>query len=481
MPDGQMAITLKGNPAHLDDVIQMLQGKPAQEAAGGSPAMPMAAPPPPPASSPLLGMVMPQNGSADAAGMPMTSMSSLPPRPRSLLGKVEHGLGIAGEIAGTAFAPRLMPFIPGTMQNRMMQEDRAQGLQDEETDRALKGGQAEEAKARAYALMHPAEKGAGEAQATVTSGGQAYEWNPETQRYDIPIGSRAPEKDAPRRAEFFMGPDGKPVQGYSEGGKNFLASGDPLPDGYAPFKPATAPSGHPVAGSIANNPAWGLFDPQKGWLDPTTHAPLKGFTPPPTWAEVMPATHTQTLTNPETGLPTVYQYNAQTKTFSQPAGIAGTGTYSHQIQSAHAVQRMVNDNVLPLIDKMQKAGEMGVFKGRFSDWLDRDVGNAPPDVAQLHQLVNGVVSMMMGLYGFRRQQAVEALDKQMGARMTPESMRASLQGVMEHAQSIIGSGTAAVGRSGGQSKPLGETTKPDGVYEMNGKRYRVSGGKVYAD
>lgn len=155
MPDGQMAITLKGNPEHLDDVIQMLQGKPAQDAAGGHPAMPTAAPPPPPASSPLLGMVMPQNGSADAAGMPMTSMSSLPPRPRSLLGKVEHGLGIAGEIAGTAFAPRLMPFIPGTMQNRMMQEDRAQGLQDEEAQRGLLGARTGLVQAQTESLVHP--------------------------------------------------------------------------------------------------------------------------------------------------------------------------------------------------------------------------------------------------------------------------------------------------------------------------------------
>jgi hypothetical protein len=30
------------------------------------------------------------------------------------------------------------------------------------------------------------------------------------------------------------------------------------------------------------------------------------------------------------------------------------------------------------------------------------------------------------------------------------------------------------------SAPLGTTSKPDGVYEMNGKSYRVQGGKVYA-
>ena len=146
MPDGQMAITLKGNPEHLDDVIQMLQGKPAQEAAGGAPAMPMGAATPPspapllPASSAILGRVPPP--SADIIGQPATAMALLPPRPRSLLGKVEHGLGVAGEIAGTAFAPRLMPFIPGTTQHNIMEEQLREKRESEEAINSQRGAQA---------------------------------------------------------------------------------------------------------------------------------------------------------------------------------------------------------------------------------------------------------------------------------------------------------------------------------------------------
>ena len=186
---------------------------------------------------------------------------------------------------------------------------------------------------------------------------------------------------------------------------------------------------------------------------------------------------TTQLINPDTGIPETFQWDPATKSFTHPLGTPGGGAYPHQIEQANALLRMVNNNVFPMVDKMEKSGEMGVIKGRFSDWLNRDVGNAPPDVAQFHQLMNGVVSMMMGMYGFRRQQAVETLASQMGARMTPASMRASLEGIVQHAHSIVGDtgqgGQGAAGlpnglpdvKTGNGGKPI-----PDGAeWQVKGK------------
>ena len=59
--------------------------------------------------------------------------------------------------------------------------------------------------------------------------------------------------------------------------------------------------------------------------------------------------------------------------------------------------------------------------------------------------------MMMGMYGFRRQQAVDNLTAQMGARMTPESLRGALKGMEQHADSVIGGAVETPGQqpSGG--------------------------------
>ena len=205
MPDGQMAITLKGNPEHLDDVIQMLQGKPAQEAAGGAPAMPMASAPPPVTAGPaLLGRVPmgepTQAATTEAAGSGPFGVQGSPmgARPgRSLLGKIEHGLGVAGEIAGTAFAPRLMPFIPGTTQHNIMEQDLAEKQKESDAGIGLSGATADYREAQAYKLRHPEQAvSPDQAQATVSSGSHAYEWNPSTQRYDIPIGSQKAGSEA---------------------------------------------------------------------------------------------------------------------------------------------------------------------------------------------------------------------------------------------------------------------------------------------
>src|SRR5690348_10816700 len=159
--DNGIQLTYKGPIEHLDNLIPMLNPQQAQAAAGGLPAMPSA--PPPPAAAPpalgrtTLGMVQP---------MPAVEMGtpSMPggQAPRTLLGKVGHGLGIAGEIAGTAFAPRLMPWVPGTEQYKMREEALGQQRQDEEAERALTGAKTELTEAQAKETGKPTEKPATE-------------------------------------------------------------------------------------------------------------------------------------------------------------------------------------------------------------------------------------------------------------------------------------------------------------------------------
>src|SRR5579872_2881740 len=132
-----------------------------------------------------------------------------------LWGKVGHVMGRIGDIAGTAVAPGVMGMIPGTALNRQLRENQdvsqlQEGRQAQiEQEKVEPKAASDEEQAfqsliasgvkpiDAYRQIKQAgQKQAGdEAQATVTSGGQAFEWNPQTQKYDIPIGTGKSEGD----------------------------------------------------------------------------------------------------------------------------------------------------------------------------------------------------------------------------------------------------------------------------------------------
>ena len=376
-----------------------------------------------------------QRISAPQPGQPDTRIQN--PFLRGLAG-VGLGAARAAEGIATPFAPELA-FVPGTEANAI-----AQNNQDVRRFATQAKANQEAAQARA----------AGENAAANTTKAKT---GAETEAREAALQPSVIEKneaEAANQAHLAKKPfdSNKPLKAYSlpdHPTPIYIPSDQQPPAGAVPYQPT--PVQHPVQGMVNAKPAFGIFaGPGKGWIDPNTGAPLPNFTPPPSWAESLLPTHTLTLTDPTTNLPRDYhwQYGANGAITLTPVQIPGapsstpampgSGAYPKQVQDAGALLRMVNDNVMPLVGKMEKNNEFGIVQGRFSDWLNRDVGNAPPDVAQLHQLMNGVISMMMGMYGFRRQQAVDELAKQMGARMTPESMRASLQGIVQHAQSIIG-------------------------------------------
>lgn len=365
------------------------------------------------------------------------------------LGKLAHVFSEVGNVAGNIVAPNVMERIPETQLGMKADEGRlAKRLDTEEEKRSLENEQA----------------------ATTAK------TNAETPEV-------APNAEALRN---YQGAETRHANVESEQAEQNLANGPDLAHGYAhavndAIKRGVDPAQDPVVQHLADaitgiqpnkNSAEKIAphittvqsdgkphimerDPQTGQYS------IDRGVAPPNYAQVLPqvlASKTAQITNADTGLPELRQYDVHSQTYDKPLGTPGTGTYAHQIQSATAAERMVNNSLLPLISKMEKTGELGPIQGRFSDFLNRDIGNAPPDVAQLHQLMNGVVSMMMGMYGFRRQQAVDQLSAQMGARMTPESMRAALQGIVQHAQSIQGG--AVNPQAGGQVPQMNNAPPP---------------------
>jgi hypothetical protein len=121
---------------------------------------------------------------------------------------------------GSGFAPRLTSFIPGTQLHHegLVNIARHNVNQDEATaneeakrgeipgQEALREAQTKEANANAEAKLHPNPKQEGAGKTLETDQG-IMQWNPETQRYDIPVG-HAPGKES---SNIHVLPNGKVI------------------------------------------------------------------------------------------------------------------------------------------------------------------------------------------------------------------------------------------------------------------------------
>lgn len=349
--------------------------------------------------------------------------------------RLGHAANIARNIAEASFAPQIALMDPTSQLHKDIgHEQNVQelaGLQAQDLAEQKQASESQLQGAQTQNLENPP------SQALPTSGGYV-SYNPRTNQ-TAPLEGQGGKplmpyvKPGPLEKVTLMGPDGKPMLGFTREGVTWDSNGQ-IVDKPVPFEKPGADQHitimHDGQPHVMGKDDQGNFTRDLGIA-------------PPNYAQMMPMvlnSKTVENTDPQTGLPVRMGFDSKTGRYDIPQGITGSGSYAHQMQSAGALERMVNSSVIPLLSQMQKKGELGPIQGRFEDWLNRDVGNANPDVAQLHQLMNGVASMLVGMYGFRRQDAADYMARQLGARMTPESMTASLTGIVQHANSIIGGG-----------------------------------------
>ena len=105
---------------------------------------------------------------------------------------------------GSTFTPRLASAIPGTTmhhnalvgQNQKAM-DEEQGIADKETKRGLETAQTGEAEARAEAAKNPKAQKTEPAEKVITTDQGYMQWNPQTERYDIPAGKPGTKDEKP--------------------------------------------------------------------------------------------------------------------------------------------------------------------------------------------------------------------------------------------------------------------------------------------
>lgn len=353
-----------------------------------------------------------------------------------VMGKIEHVLGTVGNIAGDMLVPGAMAQIPGTALNRGIREHELEGQIDKSRQLDTENLSAE---ARELAAETAHEKQADEPPPSTPESRAAeaekYGLHPGTPAFDdyVLTGKWAPpEKPLSEKATFFVGPDGKPVQGYSQGGKNYLADGTPLPAGYGPYKGPPAP-GKPLAGLFNGKPASAIYGPGLGYLHasgPDIGKPFPGFELSPTYAEEGPAARTVSIT-PRGGVPEMREFDVGTNRFDIPVGTPGTGRYAGQMQEAGASVRMIDATL-----HMLRNAPIGTVEA-WGKGLLLGTPIADPELARLRGMLVSIASMQPVLHGLRSASATQAFRKIIGGlAKNPQAMIATLEGLKATARAV---------------------------------------------
>lgn len=336
-------------------------------------------------------------------------------RPLRILGEIGTGALGAGEALGEAIFPTVAERIPGSITetaNRKANEFK-QGIEQQTLEQKPELAQL---RGEIQGELEASKEAAAQQRVDTQQAGA-------TERTKLTAGEGTPE--------FFQDPKGNVVQGYkTKQGEFKLLGGESLPQGYIPYK-ATPGTGKPIQGSVNNEPKWGVYDPKQGWLDPVTKQPIPDFAPPPSWAEVMPETHTISLLDPTTGIPTTYQYNPLTKSFSHIAGQTATGAYAHEEAQAGAVSRAGQ-----ALEQTLTNAPVGTIQSWAKSYL---LGTpiADPKLAGIDSQLLSFAALNPAMHAFRSTNAMEAFEKIVGGlAKNPQATIESINGILKTTHAI---------------------------------------------
>lgn len=395
-----LEVSVKGDPADLDHLHQQIL-------------------------APALGLV-PQAQVAQAA----PAAPVFEPAQRSTLGKIGHALGVVGEVAGTAFAPHLMPWVPGTPQYK----EREQALQDAEqtaeANRALTGARADEAEALAWKATHPEAKvetpkpTAAETADQERQGREAYhqKTDPENQMYSakdwadyvgtgrFPTASKTPAPLHDAFHEWLNDP-----QKYTEFMKAMQEAKAGQKGAYGQFGPAFL-AYHLINQAYGKNPALlPILAPMIAKMfeaggEPLAPGAIATISEPPVGQPLSPAT-------------------------GQPIGTqmpgAPTGTTRSRAQFALG-------GVLQEIPKIESqirslSDELGPVQGRWNEFMAGKVGADNPRFSGLRASLQNIATAWMRLHA-NSDKARQQFEELLGRSKTSGDLIANLNAIRQQAE-----------------------------------------------
>lgn len=380
-------------------------------------------------------------------GMHIPLLDKLPLLGKIPLGNVVHDLGQFGKeaaiVGGSAVAPRLMPFIPGTPQHAMLQQAEQSEQADEESRRALQA-------AETYRAQHPPEKMV----TTVGAGGQPT-YVPESQA----AGQPAYEK--PTNPEVWTPVAGQPLEINRQTGET-----RPIP-GAAGLPRGSSQVWGTVGTSKSEVPA--ILEPGVGYLDPATLQPIADFheaNPHSRTAmgiySIMRTMEGAVKDNPNMRYLMPYLFQAEgidvppdvmaqltAVAPGQPTDLSGTHIGTSMPGAPTAAMRQVAQRALALIPDVQQAAQdipkeaadLGPGLGRWNA-AKMAYGNPDPKYAALADRLSLIASGLSKAH-LNTEIGVKAFDAMLASgSMTPEALKAGLDVIAPYLRILylVGSG-----------------------------------------
>lgn len=179
------------------------------------------------------------------------------------------------------------------------------------------------------------------------------------------------------------------------------------------------------------------------------------------------------LSTAEYGLNSDKYYNPQPTARERTTGDLATSA----VNQVHTMRQIIKEHP-------DMFGPGGAAKQSFQRWLSSNAEDAGKFLAASNYLAEHSA----GVFGGRGEYIIHNLQGMTNPNFDPSA----LNGVLDQAENtathfvkagqVHGKGEQGAASQEGNNapEPVGTTNKPDGVYEMGGKQYRVEGGKVYA-
>lgn len=468
-----IAPTLRGPvmaPASLAMAPQNAPGRPSLAASASIPSITV-----PsrlgPAILPMIGPL--PNAVASSIAAPVNT----PRPPQTVGGRIKGILGTIGEVAGSALIPHVMPFIPGTIQNRELKESE-QAVHGEQAEKAALSG-AEVAKDIAQAEQAQAEAEKARRPAILTE----------------------PELAAQEKQEWLAANPGKSLADYDAMRQGKLSAAE---EGAKPAPKAKPQEQVMSAELMLRDPA---ATPEQKQVAQRTidagQAAMQSMKSPATGANAEMFSAIQTLRDPKatdeqkavaqrtlqsgeqyekltggTGFPRVFPVtDAQGNIlgYTDFQGTKGGGVTSQYIplssvpgvpepvippkptaailsQSQRA--EMIQPQVEALKNQVEKVKDsLGPLSGRWSDVMVGKVGTDNPEVARLQMQLKLYTTALMLAHGLRGEQYEQSLGRYLGLAQSPDDLLARIDGANGYLQDYAAS-------TGHGVEPNGNTPLP---------------------
>lgn len=417
-----------------------------------------------------------------------TRMAEQSAKPEGFGHKLLHGLNVFRNIAETSLVPGVAMADPTSeLHKNLVDENRMGRLadlqkqdQDEQkqfADERLQNQQTREAAARADALENPAEKGK---PYTIQTDEGMLQWNPDegswtpiTVNGDVAMPFAKPSST---RANAFQH-----VSGTSQG-KQVFANYDPSKGVFTDLQGNVLTDFHPTDKAMQG--VLGQYAPIKllqGLLN-TAYNDNPALLPYVGKLAQQIMGHYGAGPGVEQAFGTAPEGQPHSDT-GNPIGLkmpeAPTGQTRSRGQFASDVIPAINDAQ----GQISKLGDqLGPLAGRYNELATSKIGAFGPQFTDLQTTLHNIATAWMRLHA-NSEGAREDFINQLRAAQSPENLVAALHAINKQAQDYVATGKGrpdTIGAGAPVLESLGTTNKPDGVYEMGGKQYRVKGGQVYA-